>query len=448
MITKKIFTDLAIFMIAFGIIIGICFPFFVLITGTPSTYVITPLFFIFCIVAGVLVGVFNVIISKKIVGSQIKKLSFHMKKVQTRLLDRSVQGASNRCVDDSCYITIRSEDEFGESAEAFNTLVKTLSKAFYAEDNVRSFSGLLASNLELEKLAEDALSQLMTYINANAGAILLENDGELRLISSFAIEMPEQLLKKQHIWKVISDRKRLVLEFPEGIKLDGLLITYQPKSLLIEPILHKDICLGVIVLGSMEAFDSDKLNMMELFGQGLSLAFKNAISHSQLQHLAAIDPLTSILNRRFGGERLQDEFARSIKYNIPLGVLMFDIDHFKVVNDTYGHIVGDKVLLNLSKAVRLILRKGDIFYRYGGEEFVVILPGASKKDVIKAAEMIRHAAEDLETNYNNQVLKITVSVGGTSYPEKEVNNSNDFIKIADTKMYQAKDSGRNCSVVE
>lgn len=446
--TKKIFTDLAIFMISFGILIGLCFPFFVLITGTPSTYVITPLFFVLCVSAGIIVGLFNVVLSRKVVGSQIIRLSQHMRKVQQHLATRSADGKHNNCVDDSCFITIQSEDEFGESAKAFNALVSSLSNAFQAEENVRSFSGLLSSNLELSKLAEAALSQLITHLHATAGAILLEHEGELDLLSSFAIEQPEKLLKKQHVWKVLSERKRLLLDFPEGIMLDGLLVSYQPKSVLIEPIIHKDVCLGVILLASMESFSSDRLNMMELFGQGLSLAFKNAISHSQLQKLAAIDPLTNILNRRFGSLRLQDEFARSIKFNIPLGILMFDIDYFKVINDTYGHIIGDKILANLSKAVRSILREGDIFYRFGGEEFVVILPGASLKDVKRTAENIRHTAKDLETHHNNQVLKITVSVGGTSIPENNFANSTEFIKMADGKLYQAKDGGRNLSIVD
>ena len=381
MITRKIFNDLAIFMMGFGIIIGIVFPFFVLITGTPSDYVLTPLFFTLCMLAGAFVGLFNVWISRKIVGSKIKKLAQHMKKVQEQVESRK-QGISDaNCQEKDCYITIQSEDEIGDSAHAFNALVQTLSQSYEAEDYLRTFTELTSSNLELDKLAQDALNMLISYTKANAGAILLETDGNLNIISNHAIINPEALLVNDQIWKVIANRKRVFLDLPEDIKLDGFLVEYQPKTVLIEPILHKGIALGVLILSSINKMSPDHIKHINMYAQNLALALKNAISHNQLQRLAAIDPLTNILNRRFGYDRLKDELTRAIKNQLPLGILLFDIDHFKKINDTYGHIIGDKVLINLSKAVKTVLREGDIFYRYGGEEFIVVLPGASKKDV-------------------------------------------------------------------
>jgi len=127
---------------------------------------------------------------------------------------------------------------------------------------------------------------------------------------------------------------------------------------------------------------------------------------------------------------------------------MFDIDYFKTVNDHYGHIVGDKVLINLTKAVKSNLREGDIFFRYGGEEFVVVLPGFSSKDVTKSAEQIRHITEDMETRHQSQVLNITVSVDGASYPEHDAEKADGLLKDVDVTMYQAKESGRNMSMVD
>lgn len=448
MITKKIFTDLAIIMIGFGIVIGIFFPFFVLITGTPSSYVMTPLFFILCVLAGFVVGLFNIFLARRIVGSKIRQLAKHMIRVEERLISRSTSYERIDCTSEDCYIRdIQSEDEIGESAHAFNALIETLSDAFQMEENVRSFTAILASNLELDKLSDEALNQLIKNMKASAGAILLERDGELKAISTRGIARADSLISNEQVWHVLKNKERLIIDYPEGVALDGLIVTFRPRTLLIDPITYKDVCLGVVMLASTTSFEAEALNAMVLYGQGLSLAFKNAISHDQLQHLAAVDPLTNILNRRFGSSRLNEEYARSVRNDSPLGVLIFDIDHFKVINDTYGHIVGDKILLMLTRAVKNVLREGDIFYRYGGEEFIVLLPGASRKDVLKAAEQIRHTTEDLETHHNDQTLKITVSVGGTSFPEIEATNAEGLIKIADQKLYQAKEAGRNRSII-
>jgi len=443
MITKKVFTDLAIFMIGFGIVIGIAFPFFVLITGTPASYVLTPLFFALCTGAGAVVGLFNIFLSRKIVGSKIKQLSRHMKKVEHRLSIRSTEGHVDTCSDLDCIIHIDSEDEFGEGANSFNQMVKSLSKAFTFEDNFKDFTKLISSTLELDKLSDAVLTKLIAITQCSAGAVLLDIDGDLKVLSSVGISNTVSLPTNDYVWKVIYQRERLILTFPDDIEMNGLLVKYKPKTLLIEPIMHKNIPLGVIVLSTSTELAPEAIDLLWLLGQSMSIAFRNAISHKQLQQLAAIDPLTNILNRRFGTERLKDEFTRSIRYEVPLGVLLFDIDHFKVINDTYGHIVGDKILSNLSKAVKTILREGDVFYRYGGEEFIVILPGASIKDVKKYAEQIRHVAMDMITEHQQQALNITVSVGGTSYPENVVIKAEDLLVIADQKMYEAKENGRN-----
>ncbi len=448
MITKKIFHDLAIFMIGFGVIVGVAFPFFVLVTGTPSSYVLTPLFFILCILAGSFVGLFNVFLSRKIVGSKISLLSKHMSRVEKRIKLKGQAETSETCLADDCYLRVESEDEIGDSAKAFNSLVLSLAKSFQAEATVKAFTELLSSYLELDKLAEEALDSLRINMEAEGGAIIIEKEGDLKILTSFRIQKPESLLKNEIVWKVITKQKRIIMDFPDDITLSNLVADFKPKNVIVDPIKYKDITLGVLILAGTKHFNQEALNLMELFGHGLSLAFRNAITYSQLQRLAANDPLTGIYNRRFGLLRLKEEFSRSIRYSIPVGLIMFDIDHFKVVNDTYGHIIGDKVLINLSETIKSILREGDIFFRYGGEEFAIVLPGASLKDTTKTAEQIRHIVEDMETKHNSQLLKITISLGGTSYPDHNFEDSDDMLKLVDSKMYQAKENGRNVSVMD
>lgn len=448
MITKKVFNDLAIYMIGFGVAIGIVFPFFVWITGVPADLVLTPIFFFLCIAAGFIVGLINIFLARKIVGKKLRQLSHHMKYVESRLINKTVDQSTDECTDEKCYITIDSEDEIGESAHAFNALVKALANAFKSETSVRTFTEMLSSRLELDKLAEEALNRLMANLSAEGGAIVVEKEGELQILSSFGIKTPESILNNDMIWKVLKDKKRLIIELPEDVLLNGLLVEYRPKAIMIEPILYKDIILGAVILAGVNSFGIEMQNNMELFGHGLALALRNAITHDQLQRLAANDPLTGIFNRRFGLTRLKDEFYRAVKSSLPIGVLMFDIDYFKKVNDTYGHLVGDKVLVSLTQTAKLALREGDVFLRYGGEEFLIVLPGASQSDVHHISEQLRHLVEDTEIRHNSQVIKVTISIGGTSYPEHEATDMNALINIADSKLYQAKESGRNISIID
>lgn len=135
-----------------------------------------------------------------------------------------------------------------------------------------------------------------------------------------------------------------------------------------------------------------------------------------------------------------------MRTNNPLGVLMFDIDHFKKINDTYGHIIGDQVLINFTNIISKNLRKGDVLVRYGGEEFMVLLPGSSTEGTCIIAEKIRRIIEENKIVHGNQEIKITVSIGGTSFPENNTDNTEELIKIADDHLYKAKALGRNQTV--
>ncbi|NLB48967.1 MAG: sensor domain-containing diguanylate cyclase [Erysipelotrichia bacterium] len=445
----KIFNVLAIFMIGFGILIGVVFPFFVLlVTDVQAHTVLNPLFFTLCILAGIIVGVFNIFLAKKIVGAKLNVLGEHVTKVEKKLLNRNNHEGLTNYLTSECMIGVRANDEIGAVASAFNSLVTALQKAFTTEDSVKKFNEMLSSRLELDKLAMEALKNLLNVMRANAGAIIIEKDGELQLLSSSGIIAPEKLIDNQTIGHVFADKKRRCFEFPSDIQISGLLLDFHPKHIIAEPILYKGIVLGVIVLAGDHQFYSDGAMDIELYSQGLSLALKNAVTHDQLQKLAANDPLTGILNRRFGLLRLQEEFSRAIRTSQPLGVLMIDIDHFKNVNDTYGHLLGDKVLINMTETAKKALREGDIFLRYGGEEFAVILPGASPVDAQKIAEGIRRSIEEASFIYNSQHIKITVSIGGTSFPNNNVGNFNNLIEAADKNLYRAKENGRNLAVVE
>ena len=146
--------------------------------------------------------------------------------------------------------------------------------------------------------------------------------------------------------------------------------------------------------------------------------------------------------------RLREEYSKAVRSEGSMGVVMFDIDHFKKVNDTYGHLAGDRVLIHISRLVKPILREGDVLMRYGGEEFCAVLPGASTEDCRKMAERIRFAIQESRVNYSEFEIKVTVSLGVTSYPENDVENEQELLSAADEALYISKESGRNKSSVK
>jgi diguanylate cyclase (GGDEF)-like protein len=121
---------------------------------------------------------------------------------------------------------------------------------------------------------------------------------------------------------------------------------------------------------------------------------------------------------------------------------MFDIDHFKAVNDTYGHLVGDRVLRAVAAACRRVIREGDVLVRYGGEEFLVLLPGAGPTDVAEVGERIRRAVEETVVLDGEQRIAITISLGGTTYSDASA-TPDTLVAAADQALYEAKEAGRN-----
>jgi diguanylate cyclase (GGDEF)-like protein len=313
---------------------------------------------------------------------------------------------------------------------------------------MQDYTRMLTSQLELESLTKSALVYILESTGFNAGAILIEREGELAAIETSGIKNTERLANHPAVMEVLETKKQKVTEVPDDIIIDGLLLDFRPKVVVIEPLIYSDIPIGVIVLTSMAKYAEDTANRISMFSQSLSLALHNAIIHEQMQRLAAIDPLTGLLNRRYGMIRLREEYSKAVRSEGSLGIVMFDIDHFKKVNDTYGHLAGDRVLIHISRLVKPILREGDVLMRYGGEEFCAILPGASSDDCLKMAERIRFAVQESQVSYTEYEIKVTLSLGITSYPENDIAHEQELISAADEALYISKESGRNKSSVK
>ncbi len=167
---------------------------------------------------------------------------------------------------------------------------------------------------------------------------------------------------------------------------------------------------------------------------------------AQLREQAIRDALTGLFNRRYLQETLEREVLRAKREATPIGLVMLDIDHFKKLNDTYGHKAGDVMLQTLGELLRTQTRGSDVACRYGGEEFVVVLPGASIEVAQQRAEQWRQSFEAVHVPYDSHDLRATIALGVAAFP-KHGATSDEVLRVADAALYLAKAEGRNRVVV-
>ena len=164
-----------------------------------------------------------------------------------------------------------------------------------------------------------------------------------------------------------------------------------------------------------------------------------------LQYESITDSLTGLKNRRYFDQRLYEEIAHAKRYRLPLSLLLIDVDHFKIVNDTYGHKIGDEVLKNLSKIILEMVRDSDIVARYGGEEIAIITPNTEKAEAILLAERLRNLVQKsslANVDATQEVVQITISIGVSSL-NLVVMDKDTLVEEADKALYEAKKLGRN-----
>lgn len=189
----------------------------------------------------------------------------------------------------------------------------------------------------------------------------------------------------------------------------------------------------------IRTFDVPEINKMEVIRQ-INLMY------SRTKRLSLIDELTQLSNRRCFDNDYNREFLRAQRYQNKLTLVMFDVDFFKQVNDTYGHMCGDYVLKEISNAALQTFRKTDTVYRTGGEEFMVILTETDAVQSLIPLERFRKTVETLNLIYNGQQLNVTVSIGACEYNPSIVSAQELIIKT-DEALYEAKNSGRNKTVI-
>lgn len=256
------------------------------------------------------------------------------------------------------------------------------------------------------------------------------------------------------------DPERLIEMFAQEVRetvpFDGMRYHHEHRNLVLQvDRLSSNTCsykltieneyLGEITFARRRRFSEEELPTLEHLLVSLLYPLRNALKFQEMVQCARLDPLTGVQNRA----SLNGELARNIKlarrHAAPFSVLVMDLDHFKSVNDELGHSFGDKVLRAFTDRARSCMRDSDQFFRYGGEEFVALLPNTDHKGALRLAERIRKTMANDPVTYSDQSTKVTVSIGAANLCDTDTEES--LFERADTALYQAKSDGRNRTVL-
>lgn len=222
-------------------------------------------------------------------------------------------------------------------------------------------------------------------------------------------------------------------------------------SMALLPLIQQGELIGSVNLGSCEAlrFAADSgTDFLERLAAIFSICLENALNHERLKLIGLTDPLTGVNNRRYFEMRCLGEIPHAQRHRQPLACMFLDIDKFKRINDTLGHLAGDQVLRDVARLIKLQLRSNDVIARFGGEEFIVLLPQTGQRQACEIAERIRAsiAAQPLQP-LPDENLSVTISIGIAMLPDKAVADDStpgqQLISAADAALYQAKEDGRN-----
>jgi diguanylate cyclase (GGDEF)-like protein len=202
---------------------------------------------------------------------------------------------------------------------------------------------------------------------------------------------------------------------------------------------------GDRITSIVELHDGDKLQIGR--GTVLRFGFQDALDesfHEKLLSSALRDSLTRLFNKRYFMDRLDSELKFAARHETSLSLLMIDIDHFKKINDTYGHLGGDAVLAHLGRVLMAAVRNEDVVARFGGEEFTIILRAIGIEPATQMAERLRKAIAESAAMFGGGKLPVTVSVGVAGFPSTAATAPEELVEAADKALYRAKNAGRNC----
>ncbi len=447
---RNIFRLLFLSMVALGFLMGVTFPMIVKIYFDLER-ALSFNFTLMCIAAGITVGIANYVLFDTLVS---RELSFLVKGMHQA--NNAIRAAlfSNKNHLQHFNIEVKSNDMIGQVTTAFNTMGHTVHQRLRDEANFRNLISDLSANVALDHTAETILKYFINATCMASGLLYGKVDEEMTLLASNGFDTDSklpQILENWHgpIADTIKSGETTTIntgsECIDWLTMTTPLGSIRPKRIRVIPLIADKKTVGLVVAtcSLSDIPEEDQLETLKTYSAYMAPYLHNSLLHNKIQEMASYDSLTHILNRRFGLIRLQEEFSTALRYKTDLSVVLLDIDKFKAINDTYGHETGDYILKTIASTLSLNLRHEEVICRYGGEEFLVIIPRANLEKAAMVAERLRDLVEHHFCHYNNEVITTTISLGVSSTSALTINKENDLINAADTAMYHAKDMGRN-----
>jgi diguanylate cyclase (GGDEF)-like protein len=312
----------------------------------------------------------------------------------------------------------------------------------------------ISSELDLTRLLRAILERAVALIGATDGELSLYDEGrnDLRILTTYNVRqdygMGWPVIEPASADMVITSREPLIINgYHNSVGHSPGMPTAVPHAVLLVPLLAGARFIGVIGIGDTNperTFTPNNAELLKLFAQQATIAIQNAQLFSEIQTLATTDPLTGLFNRRHFFELAHHEVERARRTHYPVSVVMLDVDHFKLVNDQYGHQMGDQVLQTVAAGCRKFLRAGDVLGRYGGEEFVILLPDTTLDQAAQVAERLRQNLAMMKIASVDESITVTISLGIATLDAVDSEPGLDtLLSHADQALYTAKQSGRN-----
>ena len=315
----------------------------------------------------------------------------------------------------------------------------------------------LTSSLQLDQVLRTIMEKIDEFLRPDNWSLLLLDEAKQELYFELAVGKASQALKDVRIklgqgiagWVAQHGEVVIVPDTTKDTRFFGKVdekTKMETRSIVAVPVKFRDTCLGVIELINcvgVDGFDPRDLKLLEALSDFAAIALENARHVKRIHELTIKDDCTSLYNARHMGFILDTEIYRSQRYNYEFSIVFIDLDHFKLVNDTHGHLVGSRLLAEMGEALKTNCRLIDFAFRYGGDEFVILLPQTSKENAINVARRLHRLIRETVWLRNEGLnIKITPSVGLAAYPV-DSKTKEGLLHLADEAMYLVKNTNRD-----
>ncbi len=432
-----------IYMLLMGLTIGIAFvPLSQKFLGLPVEKVYTVDFFAITIISGLFVGGISYFILKITILARLKDFSENIESISRNILDYQMGQISSIQECKNCYVKINSNDIIGALAIKYNALIRVIRSEFYQHEIIKEYSKIISKTLSIEELNKNTTDFLCRNLDLLGIQIYKTTaNGKIALSKAKGIHTDLTNDMEKSLLDILDENKIREIKGEQIVEYGTAKV--KPQFICLFPLKHfnKE---WIFVTYSNYYITKERKNLVLRILNEYKIAYESAEIYERMQDMAAIDELTGLYNRRFGMKRLNEEYKRALRIEKCMCLIMLDIDHFKSINDTYGHQAGDYVLSTIGKILSESFRSEDIVMRYGGEEFLCVLCNSNSEGAIKRAEEIRKKIEEFDFIYRDHKIPVTIS-GGISILDmkKEKKTPEELIREADEALYTAKRTGRN-----